>query len=637
MSEFSIDSIGLKVGLEIHQQLATNKKLFCNCKPIESEEYSIKFQRKLRAVKSELGEYDPAALFEKSKSKTIVYYANSESSCLVEQDEEPPHNLDNNAKELALIIATSLNSKIFNEIYPMRKSVIDGSNTTGFQRTMLISQGGKIEVNGETIGVQSICLEEDAAKLLGDKGDIREYSLDRLGVPLLEIALDPVEGDPKKIKNIALALGRLLRSTKKVTRGIGSIRQDVNVSVKDGGGIVEVKGVQQLDQLEKVVEFEAKRQYGLVKIAEKLKNSDFKGISKSENVFDITEDWKGCQSKIIQKALKDNSTIKAIKIENFSGMFGYTPFEGVRLGKEIGQLVKFYGIGGVFHSDELPNYGIEEKDVLIVKNILKVKQNDAFLIIAAPSSKIDFVIDSIISRLLEAKNGVPAETRLATQTGETVFLRPRPGASRMYPETDIPPISVTNKELENAKKNIPKSWDESLLELQKKYELNPQLSEQIFDSRYMELFEKVIERIKINPTFVASILCSTITNLERNGMNSKLLTEENIIKSFQLLEEGKIAKESIEIIYESIMSGKSQTIDEALKNASIEAVDETKVEQIIIDIIEKNQEIIKNQKERSIGPLMGIVMKELRGKASGEIVNNLLLKNIKKKLENMGL
>ncbi|MDH3314088.1 MAG: Glu-tRNA(Gln) amidotransferase GatDE subunit E, partial [Nitrosopumilus sp.] len=130
MSKFSLSDIGLKVGLEIHQQLATNKKLFCNCRSIESDEYSIKFQRKLRAVKSELGEYDPAALFEKSKSKTIVYYANSESSCLVEQDEEPPHNLDNDAKDLALVIATSLNSKIFNEIYPMRKTVIDGSNTT---------------------------------------------------------------------------------------------------------------------------------------------------------------------------------------------------------------------------------------------------------------------------------------------------------------------------------------------------------------------------------------------------------------------------------------------------------------------------------------------------------------------------
>jgi len=632
MSEFSISDVGLKVGLEIHQQLATKKKLFCNCKPIESEEYSIKFQRKLRAVKSELGEYDPAALFEKSKSKTIMYYANPESSCLVEQDEEPPHNLDKDAKELVLVIASSLNSKIFSEIYPMRKTVIDGSNTTGFQRTMLISQGGQIDLDDDKVGVQSICLEEDAAKLLGDKGKIREYSLDRLGVPLVEIALDPVEGDPKKIKKIALSLGRLLRSTKKVTRGIGSIRQDVNVSVRDGGGVVEVKGVQQLDQLEKVVEFEAKRQHGLVKIAEKLKNSDFTEISKNEDIFDITEDWKDCKSKIVQKALKDNSIIKAIKIENFSGMFGYSPYEGIRLGKEIGQLVKFYGIGGVFHSDELPNYGIEEKDILIVKNILKIKDKDAFLIIAAPPSKIGFAIDSIINRLSDAKKGVPAETRLATQIGETVFLRPRPGASRMYPETDIPPISVTSEELENAKNNIPKSWDESLLELQKKYDLNPQLSEQVFDSRYIELFEKIMEKAKVNPTFVASILCSLITNLERNGLDSKLLRNDEIIKSFQLLEEGKIAKESIEIIFENIMSGKSSTTEEALKNASIEAVDEKELERIIENIIEKNQEIIKNQKERSMGPLMGIVMKELRGKASGEMINNLLLKNIKKKL-----
>ena len=632
MSEFSINNVGLKVGLEIHQQLATNKKLFCSCRSIESDEYYMKFQRKLRAVKSELGEYDPAALFEKSKSKTIMYYSNPESSCLVEQDEEPPHNLDKDAKELVLVIASSLNSKIFSEVYPMRKTVIDGSNTTGFQRTMLFSQGGQIDVDGDKVGVQSICLEEDSAKLLGDKGNIREYSLDRLGIPLVEIALDPVEGDPKKIKKIALSLGRLLRSTKKVTRGIGSIRQDVNISIKDGGGVVEVKGVQQLDQLERIIEFEAKRQHGLVKIAKKLKNSDFKGISKDIDIFDITEDWSSCKSEIVQKALRDNSIIKAIKIENFSGMFGYSPYEGIRLGKEIGQLVKFYGIGGVFHSDELPNYGINNDDILIVKNILKIKENDAFLIIAAPSSKIDFAIDSIINRLVEAKKGVPAETRLATQTGETVFLRPRPGASRMYPETDIPPILVTSDELENAEKNIPKSWDESLLELQKKYNLNPQLSEQIFDSRYIELFEKIVERTKVNPTFVASILCSTITNLERSGLNSNLLRNEDIVKSFQLLEVGKIAKESIEMIFENIMDSKSQTIEEAMKNASIEAVNESDLEKIIEEIVEKNQEIVKNQKERAVGPLMGIAMKELRGKASGELVNKLLLKNIKKKL-----
>jgi glutamyl-tRNA(Gln) amidotransferase subunit E len=218
--------------------------------------------------------------------------------------------------------------------------------------------------------------------------------------------------------------------------------------------------------------------------------------------------------------------------------------------------------------------------------------------------------------------------------GETKFLRPRPGAARMYPETDIPPVIISNDELENAKKNIPKSWDESLLELQKKYELNPQLSEQIFDSRYIELFEKIVEKIKINPTFVASILCSLITNLERNGLNSKLLKNEDIEKSFQLLDSGEIAKESIEIIFESIMSGKSQSTLDAMKNSSIEAVNESDVDEIVKKIVENNQEIVKNQKERAVGPLMGIAMKELRGKASGELVNNLLLKNIKKKLEN---
>ena len=636
MSEFSINDVGVKVGLEIHQQLATNKKLFCNCIPIDTEEYSIKFQRKLRAAKSELGEYDPAALFEKSKSKSIMYYANPDSSCLVEQDEEPPHELDEDAKKISLIIASALKSNIFSEIYPMRKTVVDGSNTTGFQRTMLISQGGNFEVEGTTIGIQSICLEEDAAKNLGDEGTIRKFGLERLGIPLVEIATEPFEVKPQHIKKIALALGRILRSTKKVKRGLGSIRQDVNVSIKDGGGVViEVKGVQQLDQLEKVVEYEAKRQQGLLEISKELKKRNWIH-DKEKDRKDITELFTKCKSKIIQSAIKKQQKIFAISFINMGEIFGYTPYEGIRLGKEIAELVRFFGIGGVFHSDELPNYGIEKIDIENLKEFLKINEKDAFLILATTKEKIHIVIDQIISRIEFIKNnGIPIDTRLATMNGETKFLRPRPGAARMYPETDIPPIIISNEELENAKKNIPKSWDESLLELQKKYTLNPQLSEQIFDSRYIELFEKIVGKVKINPTFIVSILCSTITSFERNGLNSKLLKNEEIEKSFQLLDEGKIAKESIEIIFENIMAGKSQSTQEAMKNASIEAVNESDVEEIIKKIVENNQEIVKNQKERAVGPLMGIAMKELRGKASGELVNNLLLKNIKKKLENI--
>ena len=634
MEKFSIKDLGVKVGLEIHQQLATNKKLFCNCTPTESDDYSIKFQRKLRASKSELGEFDPAALFESTKSKTIMYYANEESSCLVEQDEEPPHELDKDAKRIALIISASLKSNIFSEIYPMRKTVIDGSNTTGFQRTMLISQGGFYNVGKKKIGIQSICLEEDAAKILGEEGNIRKFGLERLGVPLVEIATEPFEVDLSEIKKIALSLGRILRSTKKVKRGLGSIRQDVNVSIKDGKGVViEVKGVQQLDQLEKIVEYEAKRQHGLLKISKKIKENNWSWDNQDKK--DITELFTKCKSKIVQNAIQKNQKIIAVSFKNMAGIFGYSPYDGIRLGKEVAELVRFFGIGGVFHSDELPNYGIEESDLIELKSFLQINEIDAFLILASPEEKIHTVIDQIILRIEHIKNyGIPIDTRLATQSGETKFLRPRPGAARMYPETDIPPIIISKNELIYAEKNIPKLWDESIKEIEIKYKMNQQLAEQIFDSKYMELFENIIKNNKINSTFVASILCSTITNLERKGLDSNLLKNEDVLKLFELLEEGEIAKESIEIIFEDIMSKKSQNVKDAMKNTSLESIDDENLDRIIKDIVEKNQEIIKNQKERAIGPLMGIAMKELRGKVSGEIINNLLLKNIKKKLEN---
>jgi len=633
LSEFSIIDVGVKVGLEIHQQLATNKKLFCNCTPTETEEYSIKFQRKLRAAKSELGEYDPAALFEKLKSKSIVYFANTESSCLVEQDEEPPHELDVDAKRISLIIASALKSEIFSEVYPMRKTVVDGSNTTGFQRTMLISQGGHFEVEGNKIGIQSICLEEDAAKNLGDEDSVRKFGLERLGVPLVEIATEPFEANPKHIKKIALALGRILRSTKKVKRGLGSIRQDVNVSIKDGRGVVvEVKGVQQLEQLEKVVEYEAKRQHGLLKISKKLQEVEWNQGNFEDRKI-TTDQFRKCESKIIKNAIKKNQEIVTIVFRNMRGMFGYSPYEGIRLGKEVAELVRFYGLGGVFHSDELPNYGIEERDIENLKENLKIKNNDAFLILASPFEMIDTIVDQIILRIDHIRNqGIPIDTRLATQNGETKFLRPRPGAARMYPETDIPPIIISKNELEHAQENIPKSWDKSIEELQSKYQINLQLAEQLFDSKYLELFENIIGNTNVNPTFVASILCSTITNLERSGLNSNLLKNEEIKKSFEFLGQENIAKESIEIIFENIMAGKSNTVEEAMKMTLIETVKENDLEKIIQEIVDKNEQLVKNQRERSIGPLMGIAMKELRGKASGEIVNKLLLKNIQKKL-----
>jgi glutamyl-tRNA(Gln) amidotransferase subunit E len=253
---------------------------------------------------------------------------------------------------------------------------------------------------------------------------------------------------------------------------------------------------------------------------------------------------------------------------------------------------------------------------------------DGFLIIAGEDSKLDYAIDSIIKRIEDAVQGVPAETRGVTQDGETVFLRPRPGASRMYPETDIPSISVLPEEIKLAKENIPKSWNDSIAEIQQKYSLNSQLSEQIFDSEYMELFEKICENKKNSPNFVASILCSTITNLQRKGFDAILLKPKHVIESFELLASNKIPKESLEIIFESIMSGKSENVSLAMQSTDITSMDEDELSGVLDKIIQNNIALVKERGENAVVTLMGIAMKEVRGKASGKMVNDLLRKKI---------
>lgn len=627
--EFSIKDAGVMVGLEVHQQLQTGKKLFCSCAPIESDEYETKFYRKLRASRGELGEFDSAALFEDTKSKTITYYANPQSSCLVEQDEEPPHELDCDARQIALTIASMLQSNIFSEIYPMRKTVIDGSNTTGFQRTMLVSQGGFFEAGGTKIGIQSICLEEDAAKILND-GQVKGYGLERLGVPLVEIATEPFTADPQHVRDIALALGRILRSTKKVRRGLGTIRQDVNVSVKNGGVVIEVKGVQQLDQIGKVIEYEAKRQQGLLKISEAIKKRNWM-YDKDRDISDITDVFAGTESKIIQDAMGKNHKIFGIAFRNMTGMFGYMPYEGIRLGKEVAEMVRFFGLGGVFHSDELPDYGIKSTEMTHLQRRLDTSQNDAYMILAAPEHDMHIVIDQIISRIDHIKiSGIPADTRLATQSGQTRFLRPRPGAARMYPETDVPPVIVSKKEMAAIQESLPKSWDESMQELQTKYSINSQLAEQIFDSEYLEIFEKICNNTQNSPNYVASILCSTVTSLERDGLDRKLLADEIILEIFALLDQQKITKESIEIILKEVMSGKDPV--RVIADMSSDSMSDDEIDSIIKGIISENKPMIENQKERAIGPLMGIAMKTLRGKTSGQRISEKLKEEIQKLL-----
>lgn len=270
MIVMNYQKLGFKCGLEIHQQLET-RKLFCNCPSIVHDENpDIKVTRKLRAVAGETGAIDKAAEYEKQKNKIYIYEACSSSSCLVELDEEPPHKINKEALEVTLEIAMLLNAKIVDNVQVMRKTVVDGSNVSGFQRTALIAVDGYIDTSKGKVTIALICLEEEAAKKIKEDDKSVTYRLDRLGVPLVEIATDPDIKDAEHAKEVASILGMILRSTNKVKRGIGTIRQDINVTIK-GHPRVELKGFQDLKSIPKTIEKEVKRQAENLKKKKKLK------------------------------------------------------------------------------------------------------------------------------------------------------------------------------------------------------------------------------------------------------------------------------------------------------------------------------------------------------------------------------
>lgn len=614
----------LKVGLEIHQQLASSTKLFCNCNGFNDNGNEVYFKRILRPTQSELGKTDPAALFESKKSKQMNYIADTNTSCLVEADEEPPHEISQEALDIALTISYLLGSEPVDEIHVMRKLVIDGSNTTGFQRTVIIATGGELHVQDLTIPVLSISLEEDASRIINKNKEESTYSLDRLSIPLIEITLAPMKFKKKETEKIALTLGRLMRTTGKVARGIGTIRQDVNISI-DGKNVIEVKGVQQLDILTDIIEFENQRQSNLIKIKEELIERGIKEDNFNVKSTEITNIFNNTNSKLIKKVLENNGKIIAIKASKFRGLIGKEDYKGTRLGRDISSLVKFFGFGGIFHSDELPNYGITEDECKRVTDKLENEKDDGFIILIGNTENMDVAVKSIQNRLLQCIIGIPAETRMPTEDGMTNFMRPRPGSARMYPETDIIPVKIHEEKRIAIKKSLPRSYEEQIDNYKHNIGLNDKLSVQIFDSRYKTLFEKLIKKVNIPANYIAAQLTETMINLSRNKINITKITDIELEKIFKEIESGIIAKESFETIIED-MCRNDKKIDEIINEMKENKLTDENIEKIILEIIDMKKEIIKEKGNDSFSILMGEAMKQLRGKVDGKIVSDKIQK-----------
>ncbi|MEM1685064.1 MAG: Glu-tRNA(Gln) amidotransferase subunit GatE [Acidilobaceae archaeon] len=633
MSKIDYKAIGLKVGLEIHQQIESSHKLFCNCPPELIEEEHVVLVRRLRPTRSEVGDVDPAALFEWRRGRYYEYESPLNTSCLVEADEEPPHPLNREALVVALAVARSLGSYTPDEIYVMRKIVIDGSNTSGFQRTALVAIGGAIEVNGKIIPIETICLEEDAARKIGEEGLKVKYRLDRLGIPLIELATAPVIESPEEAREVALAIGRLLRLTGRVKRGLGTIRQDLNISIA-GGAKTEIKGVQRLELIPKVVHYEVLRQLRLIELRRELLKRDLSKDSITYNPVDLTSKLARSSSKILRRAVENGGVILGIKIPKMKGLLGFELMPGRRFGTELADYARFWaGVSGIIHSDELPGYGITGEEVNVVYETLNADPSiDAFIIVADIREKALKALSTIVDRIRVAFDGVPEETRAANEDGTTRYMRPRPGAARMYPETDIPPVKVTAELISEADKIKPEPLNVKLERLISKYGLSRELALEVLMDIRLDLIESLIEKYheRVQPSIIASIFVVTLRGLRGKGLDIEIITDKHLEEIVSYIAEGLIAKEASELILEEIAKNPQLTVREAIEKLGLRAVSEAEAEAVIDEIIREYIEEVKKRGLKATSLIIGKAMGKLRGKIDGRRVAEIAREKIEK-------
>ncbi len=537
------------------------------------------------------------------------------------------------AVDIALTVSLLLHARPMDEVHVMRKVVIDGSNTTGFQRTAIISLDGTTSVDGKEIPIQQVSLEEDAGRKTGETKSTVTFRLDRLGVPLIEIATGAVISDPEEAGKVALAIGQILRATKRVKRGLGTIRQDLNVSIRDGA-LVEIKGVQELELVSKAVELEVQRQTRLLQIRDELRSRNVKPSDLSEDFHDLTLILSVSESKIVQSALKQGGAVQGVKLAGFAGFLKRELAPGIRLGTEMAKRAGFWGrVGGVFHSDELPAYGITQAELENVAKKLECRANDAFVFIADATENVKDGLKAVVERAREATVGVPEETRTANPDGTTAYMRPRPGAARMYPETDVPPVQISPDRVLRIEHTLPRMPEEVAKELVSKYFLSPKLAGQLVNSEHYDTFPDIVSTAKgVAPSFIATVLTESLRSLARDQVPVQNLSDEHLKDVFRLVAEGRTAKESVLEILKWFAAHPTADAQTALKELNLGMMSKTELSSIISKVLDSHRSFVRENGAKAFGKMMNLVMAEVRGRADPTLVNELL----KAELEQIG-
>jgi glutamyl-tRNA(Gln) amidotransferase subunit E len=623
--------LGMKAGLEIHQQLKTEKKLFCRCPAAKyNKKYDAEILRHMRPTLSELGEYDGTALMEFKTKKEIIYQINHESVCTYEMDDTPPFQINQDALDIALEIAMLMNYKLVSEIHIARKQYLDGSIPTGFQRTTIVGIDGWIPYKNRKIGLIQLGLEEDSCREISDIGHTRTYVTDRLGMPLIETVTRPDMKTPQEVADVANILRWLVRSTVKVRTGIGAARQDVNVSIK-GGTRVEIKGVDRIPYIPKLIYNEVLRQYSLLKIKEELKSRGISEKSFQATSENVTQYLQNTSWEPISRAIQRGEEVHCVNLKGYSGILSFPTQTGRVFSREISDRVRV--ISCLTRSPNiLTSESTEESIVSIaggkIRKAVDASSRDALILVWGKTRDIISAVEEIKIRAKEAIVGIPSETRQAMIDGTNGFERILPGPSRMYPDTDLPPLEIPFDRVDRLRKNIP----EQLWKRERKYRkmgVPNHLVIKIASSPIAVVFEHVVNKLKIHPILASRIMYEKTTEWKRSGLNIENITNEIWKEFFKYVSKYPAIAEVADRIFINLLTKQKSKVKDEIDVFIKRNIQQDDIKLLIENAFNEfiNRELSENLIHKQV---MGKVMKHLRGTIPGKIVSDKIWSQMKR-------
>lgn len=624
--------LGFRCGLEIHQQLDTQKKLFCNCPVgLTPETPNMRIQRHMRPTLSELGEYDRTALMEFKTRKEVIYELYTSRTCTYEMDDTPPFPLNKQALTYAIEIALLLNCQLVDEVHVTRKQYLDGSIPTGFQRTAIIGVEGWIPYKGRRIGIAALTLEEDSCREVSDNGHVITWKTDRLSTPLVEVITKPDILCPQEVPEVNRLLGDLLRCTGKVRRGIGTIRQDVNVSVT-GGTRVEIKGVPKVGYNDALTHGEAVRQMSFIHLSVDLKK---KGLN-SENILsgskDITELIKGTDSLHLKRTIEAGGKIVAMNYRKCKGVFNLEVQPGHTFAEEVSGRVRVIACidskPNILHTDEPGVTGLMNAEWEKIRSALNSADEDLVVLLFGEKRDVETAEKEVVIRMNEALEGVPHETRQPFPDGHTEFERVLPGADRMYPDTDTPPTRITKEMVAEISSRLPElPWDRENRYL--KAGLAEQVALKLSRSRARNIFDRVMAETKVPAPIAAHLLLRVCAELEK-FIPLNILSDEQWVDSFKLLEEKKVSRNRFVDFISLLMARNEKGAAEVLHESALETVSEATMEETVSAVVEAVSPFDDMDSATAARLVIGEVMDRINYGFDGGPVMTKVMESLKK-------